>query len=189
MIAIHAKFSGGSARKLHATAAALRAAPRKMTMAGARLIRTNIGREIDDWAENPTGKLARSFDVTIADKAKSGEVNTSEASITSTLPYAGIHETGGTIRPRRARALTVPLNAFARKVPARAMGGRLFKLKGTNILAMRVGGRVVRMFALRESVYIRPKRYIQKALARSRPALKNLLGATVRASIKREAVK
>ena len=57
-----------------------------------------------------------------------------------------------TIRPIRARALTIPIHqsAYGKKA---ADFNDLFKPKGKNILARNVGGTLVAMFALSQSAF------------------------------------
>lgn len=185
MISVGVKFSGTAAKGLNQLAKNLRAAPEKLAMAGGKLIRTNIRREVDRFAKNPTGALADSFVVVVGPR-KQGANPLASVTIESTKVYAGIHEHGGTIRPKRARALTIPLTAQARRIPARMWPrGKLFRLPGTNVLVSKWGKGVRPQFVLKRSVFIRPKRYVSKALKRSRPQLQNLLGLTMRAAVGR----
>ena len=64
-----------------------------------------------------------------------------------------------TIRPTRARALTIPIHqrAYGKKVDD--FNG-LFKPKGKNILAVNEGGQLVAMFALAQSAFQRRDPYL-----------------------------
>lgn len=185
MISVSAKFSGTAAKGLNQLAKNLRAAPAKLAMAGGKLIRTNIRTEIERFAENPTGALADSFVVVVGPR-REGENPLASVTIESTKAYAGIHERGGVIRPKRAKALTIPLTPQARRIPARLWPrGKLFRLPGTNVLVSKWGRGVRAQFVLKRSVFIRPKRYVTKALQRSQAQLQNLLGLTLRSAIGR----
>lgn len=158
--------------------------PRTALRAG-RIIVDHIGKEIDKWAKNPTGALARSFDVSVR-RSSRGITN---MSIRSDKVYAAIHETGGVIRPVKARALTIPLTPAARLLPAKQWGGRLFRPRGKSILATKggAGGGITPQFALKQSVTIRPKRYISKAARASLSRVERLFGEMVIAVSKRAA--
>ena len=68
---------------------------------------------------NPTGTLANSWNAVLNSRVSAGAY--------SSLPYAAIHETGGVIRPSRAKALAVPLTRAARNAGSpRNMSGLKF---------------------------------------------------------------
>lgn len=148
------------------------------TFESAKLLRDNIGKEIRRFAKNPTGKLERSFTIRI--RQLSG--GTVKASVESDLPYASIHETGGRITAKKAGALTIPMTATARGRTARSWGPKLFKPKGRNFLATRGGrgGGLTVQYLLRKSVFIRKKRYLTKALRRTRKPMERLFDKMVR---------
>ena len=188
MLSIQTKFSGTAAKQLSETAKRLRANTKKMALAAGRLLRTNIATEVDRFAENPTGALADSF-VVLVGPSKEGETPKAQVTIESTKPYAGIHERGGIIRPRNSKYLAIPLTPMARKIRPRMWGGRLFGItskRGNRLLVTRrAGGGVKPQFLLRRSVRIKKKAYVTKALARSRPMLRNLMAIQIRASLNR----
>lgn len=185
VISVSAKFSGTGAKGLTDMARKLRQAPSKLAMAAGKLVRTNIATEVKRFAENPTGALADSF-VVVVGARKEGQNPLSSVTIESTKVYAGIHEHGGTIRPKRARALTIPLTPQARRLPAKLWPkGKLFRLPGTNVLVSKWGRGVRPQFVLKRSVFIRPKRYVSKALKRSEPQLRNLLRVSIQATLGR----
>mgnify|MGYP001119816132 CR=1 FL=1 len=73
-------------------------------------------------------------------------------------PYAGVQHRGGTIRPRRRRALTVPISPRSYGRRARDFRG-LFKVPARSgdpdtlgVLAVREGRRLVPLFVLRRQV-------------------------------------
>lgn len=87
----------------------------------------------------------------------------------ATVPvkYGRIHQYGGWIRPRKAKALAIPLTKEAREKPPRSWpksgDGSLFKLKtkkGTVFLARKEGKRVVKHFVLLTAVYIPGRPYL-----------------------------
>lgn len=185
VLSIQTKFSGTAARQLNDVSRRLRSQAKKLAMAAGKLIRTNIATEVERFAENPTGALADSF-VVLVGPSKEGEQPKAQVTIESTKAYAGIHEHGGTIRPKRARALTIPLTPMARRLPARLWPkGKLFRLKGTSVLASKWGRGVRPQFVLKRSVYIKPKRYVTKALKRSQAQLRNLMGIHIRSTLGR----
>lgn len=148
------------------------------TFESARLLRDNIGKEIRRFARNPTGKLERSFTIRIK-QLSGGSV---KASVESDLPYAAIHETGGRIRPTKGSALTIPMTATARGRTARSWGPKLFRPKGRSFLATRGGrgGGLTVQYLLRKSVMIRKKRYLTKAIRRTRKPMERIFDKLVR---------
>lgn len=96
----------------------------------------------------------------------------------SPTPYSKIQEKGGTITPKRGRALTIPTNenktaAGVARISARELKdqGRSFIRKGV-IFEKRAGG-IVPMFILVRSVRIRAKHYLRDSLNESKEAIKN----------------
>ena len=72
----------------------------------------------------------------------------------ATRAYADI-----TIRPKRARALTIPIHQRAYGKKVEDFKG-LFKPKGKNILAVNEGGQLTAMFALAQSAFQRRDPYL-----------------------------
>ncbi len=99
----------------------------------------------------------------------------------SPVKYAAIHEHGGTIRPKRAKALTVPIAPEAKRRSARDFPD-LFIWKhhegeGGAFLAQPIpGGGFKLMYQLRSSVFIPPRRYISKAMRVTGPKVLALVG-------------
>lgn len=75
------------------------------------------------------------------------------ATITNTFGLLGWKISGGTITPKTAQALTIPLIPQAKGIPAGAFGG-LFVMGAT--LSMRIGARIEAIYALRRSVFQAP---------------------------------
>lgn len=187
MLSVQTKFSRTASKQLNNVSKRLRTQTKKLAMAAGKLIRTNIATEVERFAENPTGALADSF-VVLVGPSSAGEKPKAAVTIESTKPYAGIHERGGTIRPKRSRFLTVPLTPLARKIPAKLWGRRLFGItskRGNKLLVTRAGRGIRPQFLLKRSVFIKKKSYVSKALRRSQPALKNLLGIHIRSTLGR----
>ena len=131
--------------------------------AGAVLVQ-HIKLQVKAFAEKRTGRLENSFSVQVK---RGGSGGGAIAVVTSNVPYARIHETGGTITPKRASALAIPLTGAARVSGGpRNMAG-LFVAKGKRsgaVLALRGGGGgIVPQFALRRSVTLPARHYLTKA--------------------------
>lgn len=67
---------------------------------------------------------------------------------------------GGTVRPKRARALTIPLHPLAYDRRASVFedetGAKLFRPRGKRILMAEIGGKAVPIYALATSATVRP---------------------------------
>ena len=137
--------------------------------------------------KNRTGNLRNSFvpgPLRVDSTAVSGGVG-------SNLIYARIQDQGGTITPKNAQNLTIPLSAVltgngvarysARDIISnpRASGfdGTFFR---NGILFGKRGNEIVPLFSLKKSVAIRPHHYIQAALEQIKPqaeaAMKQAVG-------------
>ena len=109
-----------------------------------------------------TGNLARTFAPTILDKTPGGET----VGAMSSKIYAAIQETGGIIRPKRAKWLTIPLSREAAVRGARGFDRLVYIEKtrrGNTILAEVIGNSLKPQFLLRKSVRLEAKRYLEKA--------------------------
>lgn len=95
------------------------------------------------------------------------------------VPYARIQELGGTIIPKKGRALAVPIGAAGRKA-ARDAGGSLRSLnlifiprKGqAPLLAKKVGKRIKPLFILLKSVTLPARPYLKPAAQLARPQIR-----------------
>lgn len=143
-----------------------------MTRVGA-ILAGQIRREVAAFTSRSRGRksgaLARSWQPSPATKTGQGI----EVTVSSDLPYARIHETGGTIRPRRRQWLTVPLQDYphgTRITDARFQGGFFFRSRRGSLLfgKRRARGGVEPLWSLRKQVTIPAQRYVTKALAGSR---------------------
>lgn len=117
-------------------------------------------------AKDPTGALVRSWRVF----TESVGEGIARGSVGSDLPYARIHDVGGTIRPKRAKYLAIPLRP---PVP-RGLRGlsprfdstpmRAWRSKKGNLLLWQVGRGPARpRYLLRESVEIKATHYARLA--------------------------
>lgn len=99
----------------------------------------------------------------------------------SPVKYAAIHERGGTITPKRAKALTIPIAPEAKRRKARDFPD-LFIWKhhegegGAFLVQPTPGGGFKIIFQLRSSVFIPPRRYITKAMKITGPKVVALVG-------------
>jgi len=164
----------------------------RSVLMAAELVRSAIVLEIQAWTATSdarkSGALMRSFRPSVV-REESGEIT---AGVYSDLPYARIHETGGTITPKAAKALTVPfphlpIGAQAADFPdafvwRSADGAKAY-------LARTVGKSLELLFSLRDSVTIRAKKYLTKAAKRSLPdvqaALADETDKTIKAALKK----
>lgn len=132
------------------------------------------------FTKNPTGNLARSFKARLIRTTDDGV----SAGVFSELIYAKIQDEGGTITPRTARNLAIPLNRAASKRWPREWGkGKLHfaKMRGKKFLVDKAG---VPQYALRESVTIRGRGYLREAKKLGMPGVLQILGDGLRAKVK-----
>jgi len=105
------------------------------------------------------------------------------------VKYANILETGGIIRPRRAKYLTIPLSnaltkAGATKYPSARDYPNTFVRNG--VIYQKVGKRkVVPIFVLRKEVRIPAKRYLSRTVEMVRGRVERLLVDTIEREIRR----
>lgn len=122
-----------------------------------------VRRQIRATFRNQTGALENSFQIRFT--PRKGERGT-DAEVVSDLAYAGIQNYGGTILPRVARNLAVPLpgNPNPRKWPREYGDGELYPIKsrrGNRLLMSRADGRP--MFVLKKSVTLPATGYLEQA--------------------------
>ena len=124
-----------------------------------------------------TGALARSWEATILEDQSGVLVG---AGAFSDLPYAFIHETGGVIRPKRAKALAVPLTPEARKAGSpRNMPNLSFMPRGKfpPLLIDYQGFKT--HFVLPKKVFIPGTGYITEAAEKAAPVMMDIIGRGV----------
>ena len=136
-----------------------------------------------------TGALRRSIQI---DSTHLGD-DAPRVRVGTDLVYAAIHEKGGIIRPKRVKALPVPLNDDARAMLRDAPGGSLRNVPGLFIFKTRTGrtflarllsGRrgktqervgMQLLFALRSEVYMPVRPFIRPAFERAKPAILEMM--------------
>ena len=116
--------------------------------------------EVRRFAKNRTGNLERSWTFR---SRREGDRRTIEWQ--SSAPYARIHETGGVIRPRRARALTIPVSSISRKVKG---GARRFPGRLRSVPWGLVDQQGTTQYVWAQRVRIKRTGYISKALESTR---------------------
>lgn len=141
-----------------------------------------IRREVAAWTSNTstrkTGALARSFVPTLV----KSDPRVIRAGSYSALPYARIHELGGVIRPRNARALAIPLTPQARRMSPRQFGNLVYihRKPRLPILAQVIGkGRIKPQYVLKFQVRISAKHYIARAQKSAAPGIEKIINQTV----------
>lgn len=102
------------------------------------------------------------------------------------LMIARVHEFGVTITPKKAKALTIPLNEEAAGKSARDFNN-LFLLDpdndGDGILAMEVGGEIKPMYVLTKEVKIPERSYIRKGFDKNIKKIQKRTEQAIRAVI------
>ena len=99
------------------------------------------------------GRKSTGFGRDIVDAWSEGEITADGASMTNNMPLLPHKITGGTIRAKRASALTIPVVPEAHGVKAADYPNRLFKPKGKDVLLEKVGDSEIRaVYVLRRSV-------------------------------------
>ena len=83
----------------------------------------------------------------------------------ASIPYARIHHEGGTIRPKNAKYLAIPLTPSARLSAPRDYPGETFIAKGIIFEKIAGSDKIVPLYALKKQVEIpaRPYMYIDNA--------------------------
>lgn len=94
---------------------------------------------------------------------------------------ASVHEFGATIRPKRAKALTIPLKPEVRDKRARDIPG-IFRLKASkdsnekgNILARKKGKGIEALFFLAKKVVIPERSFLRSTFDEEKPKIDNMV--------------
>lgn len=162
VLRIEIKSSGEAVGHLSKFPGKLRAESKTELNKFSKKLRDRIRENLRKSSARFTGKLANSFEVIPSRRG----TTTFQSSVQSTSPYARIQEEGGTIRPKRKQYLTVPLTAKARARRARNFPGLFVVGKASKkILATKVGRRIQPQYALKKSVRLKGKRYIERSIA------------------------
>lgn len=152
-------------------------------------LRTRSGSLLNSWSRPPQIR-----------ETSSGP----SAKLSSNLVYAAIHEFGGVITPKRVSKLTIPLDYVKNSSGTRTkfsarelfdspglLGLRsVWKSKtGRAILGSRGKGDVVALFALVDRVDMPKRRYVSKAIERTRSRASGIVDAAVRSTLSRLGLK
>ena len=100
------------------------------------------------------GATAGSFAKAVVNGWQEPQIGSSGVSIVNNFGLLSWKVTGGTITPRTARALTIPLVATAKGVAARQYPEPLFR--AGNALCVKLGNKVKAVYALKRSVTQKP---------------------------------
>jgi phage gpG-like protein len=146
--------------------------------------------EIEDWAKTDldretqyilAGKILHRRTGNLAQSVRwivSKERDSVKLVLMSGVPYARIHETGGTIKARAGHYLTVP---FPAAMPAAGMVYPARSFKNTFVVRSRVGNliimqqkgknKVIPLFLLKKQVKIPKRQWASKAVEKAIPNL------------------
>lgn len=92
------------------------------------------------------------------------------------IPYARIHEYGGTITPKEAKALAIPIDPRFKGRRAKNVEN-LFRLK--DILYQKRGKGLIAAFVLKKSVFIPPRPWLTPAFITRRKRVNEILNSIV----------
>lgn len=139
-----------------------------------------VRREVFRTFNPGTSKLARSYTATLL-QPKAGKLR---AGAISDLVYARIQDKGGTITPKTAKALTVPISNQAKALSRSGVGAREFptplaliwpKGKSSGVLVSKQGVE----YALKRSVDIPATNYLDKSAKAVDPELEELFDGAI----------
>ena len=110
--------------------------------------------------------------------------------VKNSTPYANIHEHGGTITPKRAKYLTIPLSGNltergVMRVPPKSVVNAFFATSKKGNLIMfgespLAGGEIVPMFVLKDKVVIPARPYMEPAAQEKRSEIINFFSEEIR---------
>ena len=132
-----------------------------------------------EFAKNPTGALEKSWRYRSRKLASKGGRMRVGLNFTSDKPYARIHNTGGIIRPVKAKMLTIPVTGLARQVKGgpRFFPGKLFATPWGLVDLQRTT-----QYVWAEQVRIPETRYIDKAKQDTKEHAETLIRWRLKAS-------
>lgn len=163
--------------RLKATGRGIDEEQTRAVRAAAIVVENEVKRQLTNRSLNvDTGSLRASF--TSAVFVVGGEVR---GVVGSPLKYARIHETGGTIRPKNARALTVPLSLKARRGRAQDFADAfiLNTADGRAFLVQPDGDGLEFLYVLKDQVTIPRRPYLSRASKVSNERVAALVGGAV----------
>lgn len=107
------------------------------------------------------------------------------------LPYASIHEEGGTIRPKRAQWLAVPLpsaltpSGVLRKKPTEWDNTFFRKSKAGNlILFQKQGKKIVPLFIMKKRVTVPASKYMSRTIREMKSRILNIISNTIERALR-----
>ena len=128
-----------------------------------------------------SGRLLNSISYHITDSGQTQSLEVGSYGV----PYAAIHEYGGTIYPKNGRALTIPVAAWSKGRRARDFGRNLFrvgrvlydktKLPGDGTLTDSA-----KAFVLARKAVIPARPYLRPAIVRSEKKIQDIIQSTMR---------
>jgi len=108
------------------------------------------------WAPVKTGDLSRSI-------LMSPQFPKTRVTVGTNKPDARIQDLGGTIRPKRAQYLTIPLGGTRGSIRSHT-GGFFIKSKRGNLLYVKKAGKGIKpLFVLKKDVTLKGKPYLTRA--------------------------
>ncbi len=164
---------------------------------GGQIILLNLKRNISGkYLNSPTGALKRSINVLVTKEAgQSVALIGSGVGIGKRLPYANIHETGGTIRPKHAKKLAIPTRFVKTKTGA-GRGNKPRDYKNTFIKRTKKGGLyifqkkgkgkgIIPLYKLVDEVKIKATKYMSKTAKQSSKAVVRKMLAVINMQLKK----
>ena len=104
------------------------------------------------------------------------------------VSIAAVHEYGATIKPRKRRALAIPVSRKASELAKQNRGVRnipkLFRPKGTSVLALPKGKGFEIMFILRKQSVIPPRPFVAPTAQLYRPKMAGRWKGAIKATIR-----
>lgn len=137
--------------------------------------RKNLNKRGGKFPKRNSGNLAGSWQETLVSEVQSSKSIYVEVGSYSPLPYAEIHELGGTVNAT-TKNLSIPLSSEALAVgsPLNWPAGALQWIPGKNKKGVFIDSENKAHYALRKSVEIKPTGYITQAAVNAGPKMQKL---------------
>lgn len=134
-----------------------------------------------DPLKRRTGNLVRAMNYNVTEN--NGDV---VGKVGNRMVYSAIHETGGTIKAKKGKYLTIPLPAAMTpagvlRKPARQWENTFVRGK---VIFQRRGEKNVPLFVLKESVDIPARPYISTSLKETRDRIIKIIGEIIQTAVK-----
>lgn len=163
----------------------------KIAVKNAAKLETNAVENASRVLTARTGHLAQSIQARVIPTGSGLDIELRAGGGDKNVKYAAVHEYGATIKPRKAKFLTIPVHdqlktasGDARYPSARDVPGLTFaqSLKGQPLLVHQMTGEV--WYLLRKKVEIPPRPYLKPAMDKMEkrlvPQVSKLLGGVLR---------